>query len=75
MRIRTEMNVTETTRTIAHSLLQRAPLTLRVHRERLDRTEALAELDEAGIASLQASALNYQDNMRRFRADLRPVDE
>ena len=30
-------------------------------------------LDAAAIAGLQASALHYQDNMRRFRDTLRPV--
>lgn len=32
------------------------------------------ELDDATIAKLQASALHYQANAARFRADLRPLE-
>ena len=31
------------------------------------------QLDEAAIQGLRASALHYQDNMRRFRTTLDPV--
>lgn len=35
--------------------------------------KVVRELDDQGIAGLKASALHYQDNMRRFRADLMAV--
>jgi carbonic anhydrase/acetyltransferase-like protein (isoleucine patch superfamily) len=31
-------------------------------------------LDETAIQGLTASALHYQDNMRRFKSGLKPVD-
>ena len=35
--------------------------------------KVVRQLDEAAIAGLRASALHYQQNMRRFRAGLQPV--
>lgn len=35
--------------------------------------KVVRELDAAGIEGLKASALNYQNNMRRFRAGLRKL--
>lgn len=35
--------------------------------------KVVRQLDAAAIQGLRASALHYQDNMRRFRSDLRPV--
>lgn len=35
--------------------------------------KVVRQLDEAAIAALRASALHYQDNMRRFRAGLTEV--
>jgi carbonic anhydrase/acetyltransferase-like protein (isoleucine patch superfamily) len=35
--------------------------------------KVVRELDQAAIAKLTASALHYQENMRRFRDELRPV--
>lgn len=35
--------------------------------------KAVRTLDEAAIAGLKASAVNYQNNMRRFRKGLKPV--
>ncbi len=35
--------------------------------------KVVRQLDEAGIEGLRASALHYQERMRRFRAGLRPV--
>lgn len=35
--------------------------------------KAVRELDEAAIQGLRASALHYQERMRRFRAGLKPV--
>jgi len=35
--------------------------------------KVVRELDDAAIAGLKASALHYQDNMRRFRADLKAL--
>lgn len=37
--------------------------------------KVVREMDEAGIAGLRASAEHYQSNMRRFRAELRPVGD
>lgn len=36
--------------------------------------KVVRELDAAGIAGLQASAAHYQQQMRRYRADLRAVE-
>ncbi|MEQ9693859.1 gamma carbonic anhydrase family protein [Shimia sp. SDUM112013] len=35
--------------------------------------KVVRQLDEAAINGLRASALHYQENMRRFRAGLKPV--
>ncbi|TKZ21150.1 gamma carbonic anhydrase family protein [Shimia litoralis] len=35
--------------------------------------KVVRELDEAAINGLRASALHYQENMRRFRSGLRPL--
>ena len=35
--------------------------------------KVVRQLDEAAIQSLRASALHYQENMRRFRDDLKPL--
>lgn len=35
--------------------------------------KAIRELDAAAIAGLKASALHYRENMKRFRAGLKPV--
>ncbi len=35
--------------------------------------KVVRQMDEQGIAGLKASALHYQDNMRRFRADLKAL--
>lgn len=36
--------------------------------------KVVRQLDEAAIKGLTMSALHYQDNMRRFRAGLAPID-
>ncbi|MGH1577146.1 gamma carbonic anhydrase family protein [Planktotalea sp.] len=35
--------------------------------------KVVRQMDDQGIAGLKASALHYQDNMRRFRADLKAL--
>jgi len=35
--------------------------------------KVVRELDAAAIAELTASAQHYQENARRFRADLKPI--
>lgn len=37
--------------------------------------KVVRQLDEKAIASLSASAAHYQDNMRRFRADLKAMPD
>lgn len=37
--------------------------------------KVVRQLDEAIIASLRKSALHYQNNMRQFRAELKPIND
>lgn len=36
--------------------------------------KVVRQLDDAAIAGLRASALHYQENMRKFRSELREID-